>query len=176
MIKLKNKMLYLWGSVILFLLLILILTYFIVKGNKVGINTYKNDYYTFRYDSTWKLSNKKDTTYLTHKSSKGEISITYKKLDTYLIDVDLKDIISDITYEIEKQNKGYKLINRSNNENGSYELLYEKDNEESLVYIYKQDNIILFIYYNTSNTYFDITMESYEIVKNSIKVYSGEKM
>ena len=55
-------------------------------------------------------------------------------------------------------------------------MLYEKDEEECLVFIYKQDNIIIFVYYNTDTNYFDVTMDSYELIINSLKVYSGEKV
>ena len=174
MIKLKNKSLYIIGIIVL--IIVLVITYFVTRGGIKTVKEYKNDHYSFKYDSTWELSEKKDSTYLLHKTSKGKINVTYKVLDTYLIDVNLKDIISDIIYEVEKQNKGYELINKSSNDNGSYELLYEKDNEESLVYIYKQDNILLFVYYNTDNKYFDITMDTYDLIINNLKVFSGEKM
>ena len=174
MIRLKNKSLYYIGIVVL--ILVLIITYFITSRSTKTIKDYKNEYYSFKYDSTWDISVEKDATYLIHKVSKGKIYVTYKKLDTYLIDVKLKEIISDVIYEVEKQNKGYELINKSTNDNGSYELLYEKDNEECLVYIYKQDNILLFVYYNTNNKYFDITMDGYELIVDNLKIYSGEKM
>ncbi len=174
MVKFKNKSLYIVGIAVL--VLVLILTYFITKNKGNIIKKYKNDYYSFKYDSTWNIHENKNSTILSHKKTGGKITITYKELDTYLIDVDLKDIISDVIYEVEKQNKGFKLINKSNNENGSFELLYEKDDEESLVYIYKQDNVLLFIYYNTDSKYFDITMESYDLIVSNLKVYSGEKL
>ncbi len=174
MVKFKNKMVCITSIIVLILVLVLI--YFITSNIRKDIKEYKNNYYSFKYDSTWKINKKGNITSLINKRSKGKITITYKELDTYLIDVDIKDIISDITYEVEKQNKGYNLVNRSINDNGSYEFLYEKDKEECLVYIYKQDNILLFVYYNTKSKYFDITLDSLETIINSIKVYSGEKM
>lgn len=174
MIKFKNKSLYIVGIIVL--VLILIITYFITKSGNYVIKNYKNNYYSFKYDSTWNIYDKNKSTYLFHKRSNSKINISYKVLDTYLIDVKLKDIISDIIYEIEKQNKDYKLINKQYKDNKSYELLYEKDEEECLVYIYKQDNIIVFVYYNADSKYFDLTMDSYDLIIDSLKVYSGEKI
>ena len=176
MIKIKNKLLLFWTIIIIVLLLSLIAIYIVVSSKKNSVKEYKKDYYSFKYDTTWKIKDNKNSTILTHKSNNGKIVISYKVLDTYLIDIDLKNIISDIIYEVEKQNKDYTLINKNSNEDGSYNLLYEKEKEECLVHIYKQDNIILFVYYNNSSKYFDITMDSFEEVLNSIKVYSGEKM
>ena len=174
MIKLKNKTLFIVG--ILVLLMVLIITYYLTNNTIYDVKEYKTSYYSFKYDTSWKLSSEKNYTKLIHKKSKGKITVSYKVLDTYLIDVELKDFISDLVYEIDKQNDGYDLINKKANDSGSYELLYEKDEEECLVFIYKQDNIIMFVYYNTDTNYFDVTMDSYELIVNSLKVYSGEKV
>ena len=170
--KFKDRLL-LITSIVVFII-VCIMIFFFNNGN-LNIKKFKNNYYSFKYDSAWKLKNNKEEVILTHQKSKGKITITYKLLDTYIIDLKIKDILNDLNYEIEKQNKDYKLINREyNEEDDSYKLLYEKDKEECLVNIFKKDNVLLIVYYNSSTKYFDITMDSLDIILNTLVIYSGE--
>ena len=163
--------------ILILALVLVVLIIFLVHVLGVKEKKYKNDYYSFTYNTTWKLEEDDKDTILTHKKSKGKITVTYKVLDTYLIDVRLKDIISDLIYDIEQQNKGYKLINKElNQETGNYKLLYEKDDEQCLINIIKKDTVIVFVYYNTQNKYFDITMDNLDTIIDSLKIYSGEKI
>ncbi len=173
--KLKDNVI-LFASIIV-MILVLLLIYFLVNNKKNYIKDFKNDYYTFNYDTTWKLNNKNKKIILNHNNENSKITITCKELDTYLIDTKLKDMISDIIYEIEKQNEDFKLLNKQYNEQyDRYELLYEKDKEQSLVYIIKQDNMLVFLYYNSLSKYFDITLDGLDTVSNSLKIKSGERL
>lgn len=170
--KFKDKLLLITGIIVFILVCIMI---FFFNSGSLNIKKYKNNYYSFKYDSAWKLKKNKEEIVLTHKKSKGKITVTYKLLDTYLIDLKIKDILNDLNYEIEKQNKDYKLINREyNDKDDSYKLLYEKDNEECLVNIFKKDNVLLIVYYNSNTKYFDITMDSLDIILDTLVIYSGE--
>ncbi len=173
--KLKNNTV-LFTS-ILVMVLILILVYVLINNKNNSIKEFSNDYYKFKYDTTWNVKDNNKEVILTHKKTKGKINISYKELDTYLIDVELKDMISDVIYEVEKQNKDYKLLNKLYNEKyNRYELLYEGDNKQCLIYIIKQDNMLVFIYYNNLSKYFDITLDGFDTVSNTLKIFSGERL
>ncbi len=174
--KLKNNIVFFTSIIVM--IIVLLLVYIIVNNTKKNTTkVFKNDYYSFTYDTTWKVNDKKSIIKLTHNNDNSKITITRKELDTYLIDVSLEDMISDVIYEVEKQNKDYKLINKQYNEQyNRYELLYEKDTEECLVYIVKKDNYLVFMYYNSLLKYFDITLDGFDSLSNSINIISGERL
>ena len=174
--KLKNNIV-LFSSIVV-MIVVLLLVYILVNNNKKNMTkVYKNDYYSFVYDTTWKVKDNKDIIVLNHNNKNSKITITRKELDTYLIDVSLEDMISDIIYEVEKQNEDYKLINKQYNEKyNRYELLYENDTEECLVYILKKDNVLVFMYYNSLLKYFDITLDAFDSLSNDIYIVNGERL
>ena len=54
--------------------------------------------------------------------------------------------------------------------------LYEKNQEQSLVYIIKQDNMLVFLYYNSLSKYYDITLDGFDTISNTLKIKSGERI
>ena len=169
--KIKEK----W-KIILFII-VLILSLLIEKlyfnSKKVELKNYQNDYYKIKYDTTWNLKNNK----LEHKKSKSRIKVNYKVLDQSYIDIELKDIINDLLYSIEKQNKDYEKIMQKKIDNPyeGYQVLYEDNDVQSLVTIYKKDNVLLFITFNADSEYFDILIDNVETILNSVEIYSGER-
>ena len=174
--KLKNNIILITSIIVM--IIVLLLVYFLINNNKkTDTKIFKNDYYSFTYDTTWELTDNKKEVILNHNNKKSTITITHKELDTYLIDIELKDMISDVIYEVEKQNKDYKLLNKQYNEKyDRYELLYEKNKEQSLVYIIKQDNMLVFLYYNSLSETFDITLDGFDTISNTLKIKSGERI
>ena len=173
--KLKNNII-LYMSIIV-VILVLILLYLLITNREDNTVKFKNDYYSFTYDTTWELTDKKKQVILKHNNKKSIITITCKELNTYLIDANLKDMISDVIYEVEKQNKDYKLLNKQYNEKyDRYELLYENGEEQSLVHITKKDNLLVFSYYNSLSKYFDITLDGFDTVSNTLIIKSGERL
>ena len=71
MIKIKNKLLLFWTIIIIVLLLSLIAIYIVVSSKKNSVKEYKKDYYSFKYDTTWKIKDNKNSTVLTRKTKKG---------------------------------------------------------------------------------------------------------
>ena len=55
------------------------------------------------------------------------------------------------------------------------EYLYEKDDDQVLVNIYKKDNVLVILYYNALSKYFDIVLDSADTIIDSLEIYSGEK-
>lgn len=171
----KNRWKVLLFVVILIVLLLVI--YFVFKKVSFAKQEYVGTYYKVIYDGSWSGNAKDDNLILNHRKSKGTINIYSKVLDSELIDVNLEDIISDVISSLSEQNKGYKLISKvhKNDKYDSYYLIYEKDNDQSMVGIFKQDNILIFVVYNNSSDYFDIVMDSVDSIIDSLEIFSGER-
>ena len=167
-------------KILVFVLVLLVITgiiYFVVRKVSFSKNEYKGTYYKVVYDDTWKSKVEDGNLTLKHKKSKGTIDIYYKVLDNSLIDTNLEDIISDILTSLNEQNKGYKLISKvyNNEKYDSFQVMYETEKDQSMVNIYKQDNILIFIVYNNSVEYFDIVLDSVDSIIDSLEIYSGER-
>lgn len=145
----------------------------VISNKKITFKEYKNDYYSLKYDTTWKIVDKKDLS-LKHKKSKATISIKYKELSSNYIDTNLRELISDIVYSIEEQNKDYKLINYEEIDNG-YSYLYESGNNQVMVDIFKKDSVVLFFYYECDSKYFDIVLDSVDAILESLHIIGGDK-
>lgn len=169
--KIKEKWKIILFIIVLILSLLIEILYF--NSKKVELKNYQNDYYKIKYDTTWNLKNNK----LEHKKSKSMIKVNYKVLDQSYIDIELKDIINDLLYSIEKQNKDYEKIMQKKIDNPyeGYQVLYEDNDVQSLVTIYKKDNVLLFITFNADSEYFDILIDNVETILNSVEIYSGER-
>ncbi len=169
--KIKEKWKIILFIIVLILSLLIEILYF--NSKKVELKNYQNDYYKIKYDTTWNLKNNK----LEHKKSKSRIKVNYKVLDQSYIDIELKDIINDLLYSIEKQNKDYEKIMQKKIDNPyeGYQVLYEDNDVQSLVTIYKKDNVLLFITFNADSEYFDILIDNVETILNSVEIYSGER-
>ncbi len=169
--KIKEKWKIILFIIVLILSLLIVILYF--NSKKVELKNYQNDYYKIKYDTTWNLKNNK----LEHKKSKSRIKVNYKVLDQSYIDIELKDIINDLLYSIEKQNKDYEKIMQKKIDNPyeGYQVLYEDNDVQSLVTIYKKDNVLLFITFNADSEYFDILIDNVETILNSVEIYSGER-
>ena len=88
-----------------------------VLNNDVKIKEYNNDDIELVYDSTWKLVDNKEFK-LKHKKSKSTFTIAVKELDSNYYDTSLNDMIKDIVYDIQTQNKVFILIDNEENIRG----------------------------------------------------------
>lgn len=167
-------------NVIIFLMIIGVLTTIGVAFSlQIFIQNYSNDQFSVEYDTTWKIVDKEDKLVLEHKVSNSVLSIQTKKLETNYIDIKLSDIISDIIYSIEEQNSDYNLINMIDNPSDKYEsysYLYEKGSEQVLVNIYKDNNLLVIVYYQADSEYYDIVLDSVDTILDSLVITSGEKV
>ena len=168
------------SKIIIFLMIIGILTTIGVAFSlQIFIQKYENEFFKIEYDTTWKVLDKKEKLVLEHKTSKGILNIQNKKLEINFLDIPLKDIVSDIVYSIEKQNTDYKLINVGDSPSEKYEsfsYLYENGNEQVLVNIYKKDNVLIVVYYQSNSEYYDIVLDSVDTILDSLEIISGEKV
>ena len=100
-------------------------------------------------------------------------------MDDNYYSTELKDIIDDIVYSIEKQNSGYSLISvfeSPSDKYDSYSYLYEDYSTQALVSIYKLDNKVIIVYYEAENEYFDIVLDSVEAMLDSLVINVGERL
>lgn len=147
----------------------------------IGIRqkTFTNDDFSIKYDTTWKKEKDKEGLKLKHKKSKAKFIVQTKILDDNYYSTELKDIIDDIVYSIEKQNSGYSLISvfdSPSDKYDSYSYLYEDYSTQALVSIYKLDNKVIIVYYEAENEYFDIVLDSVEAMLDSLVINVGERL
>ena len=158
---------------LVFVLFVIVSMLVIVNFNKINVKKFENDVYSFNYDSTWKIKEDGINVQLIHKKSKARLNIKYRELENYFIDVELKDMVNEIVDGIMKQNEGYALISVDDyfkEDIESYSYLYEKDDEQALVNIYKKDKKLIIIYYVNSSNYFDIVLDSVDSILNSFEI------
>ena len=168
----KKKWILFFGILILSFVIVLLFNI----NKSISIKTYSNDSFSVKYDSTWKVKDGNNELILTHKKSNGTLSIKVKELDVSYIDTNLNDLIKDIMYSVEEQNKEYKLISIDDNVSDKYEsysYLYENNSDNVLVNVYKKDTKLVFVYYESNIEYFDIVLDSVDEIINSLDIKSG---
>ena len=168
----KNKK----GVVFILLAIVIIISVIMfLLNNDVKIKEYSNDDIELVYDSTWKLVCK-NSLELKHRKSKSTFKVVSKDLESNYYDTSLNDMIKDIVYDVQTQNKGFILIDTEENISEKYEgysYLYEKDEEQVLVNIYKKDNKLVIAYYSASSEYYDIVLDSVDAMLDSLEIKSG---
>lgn len=160
--------------IILLLILCVFLLFFDVSNKK---SEYSNQYYKIKYDSTWKIDKKNDNDLvLEHKKTKSLLTINYKIVEDDLLDISLENLVNDLSYSIQEQNKNYKLLSKNikDYKYEAFEFLYEDEEEQALVTIIKKDNVLLFVTYNAESDCFDIVLDSVNSIINTLEIFSGE--
>lgn len=145
--------------------------------NKNFVKNFSNEIFKVSYDSSWNVNKTKKEFKLLHKKTNSILNIQYKDLGNNYININLKDLISEIIYSIEKQNDDYKLINivENNKKYESYSYLYESDDKQVLVNIYKKNTILLIAYYEADIKYFDIVLDSVDSILNSLEIFDNKR-
>ena len=153
-------------------LVLLIVGVFIVLGFSYANNNDSDGQFTVKYDNSWQRSATEEFK-LKHKKTGSVLKIQSKILEDNYVDTELEEIIDDIIYSVEQQNKDYKLINFSKLENNEYEgysYLYEKKMKQVLVNVYKKNNKIVIAYYQADSKVYDIVLDSVDTILNSLEI------
>ena len=134
------------------------------------VRTYKNNYFSVDYDIDWKKESSDNFKLKNVNDSVIEIYGQYDKDNT-----DVNDIYLDLNNNFLKNNNDYKLVNASNTNVGKnyyegYELLYESDDKQVLYIIVVKDNKIVNINYTSSSDVFDLDLEQFYNVLNTIEI------
>ena len=138
------------------------------------INFYNNDSlkvldtenYVVEYDRSWKVKEQElNSVLLKHKNSNSFVKIDVIPLESEFAYFSIDDLIDEIIYNIDKQNKNYKLISKQEDiitdyQYRGYKMLYEVDNLQTMVATYKKSDKLIMISYESVNDYFDILLDS----------------
>ena len=171
---LKRSYLFIIITVILVTLgtIILMIT---TKFNLITEKAYSNDYYSFKYDSTWSIKNKSNNKILL-KHKKGPVLriIITDLTEEYRYD-NLSSSIDNILFNIEKDNSNIKLVNKEPlkiNNNDSYKVLYKntKLSKQSLLTIIKQSNKLIICDFSSKDKYFDLLLDSQDDIISTFKL------
>ena len=174
----KNKKNIITILIILILVIVGILIYFIYGyfNNRNQINEFSNNNYSFQYDCTWKIDkNNEMETSLIHKKSKSKLEIKTNELEDELQYKNIDEVFDSLLYNIQKQNNNYKLIYKeqttiTNQDIEGYKILFETDENQASIYIYKQGNRLVTFTYEATYEYFDILLDSVNSIIDSFNL------
>ncbi len=153
---------------ILTLIVTLIIGASLFFKKEIKMKEYKGEYYTFSYDSSWKLEEKENKVILNH-SSNSNISIDFLLLKDENRYKNLEEMSSQILYDIQKQNSNYHLLTEqklkiTKNYYDGYQMLYENEEKQVLVVIGKDGEKLFILTYESDNHCFDILLDSVESI------------
>lgn len=138
----------------------------IILNSNSKLKHFKTNNYSLKYDKSWKIKEKKNN-YITlsHKSSKSKLKIEIIPLDNEYKYSTIDDLIDEIIYNISNQNKNYNLISKQNDiftrlEFNGYKLLYETQDKQTMINVFKKSDKLVFISFESNNEYFDILLDS----------------
>lgn len=147
------------------------------KNKEEKIQELSTNNYLLKYDNTWKVKEQKDEEIkLFHKKTKSELNIIIKELEDEINYKTIDELFDSILYNIQEQNKEYKLLYKEkvkitqNNLEG-YKLLFENNERQVEICLYKQSNKLVTITYETTSEYFDILLDSANYIINNFMLY-----
>lgn len=161
------------------LIVIIGIAVFIFKNyDTVSLKELKTKNYELKYNKSWKLKNNLENEILFKHNKNASLKIEIVNIEEYIY-FQVDDLIDEIIYKIKKQNDDYKLIYKekaliTNLELNGYKMLYENDESELLIVIYKQGDKLIVFEYESLCDYFDILLDSVNNIIYSFK-YIEEK-
>ena len=134
------------------------------------------DDYSVQYDNSWELIKEEDREFkLQHKKSNSMLDIQIKDLEEESQYKTVDEILDNLLYNIQEQNKDYKLIYKQsakltkNNMEG-YKILFESETKQAEVSFYKQEDKIVVFTFEATFEYFDILIDSVNSIIYSFNV------
>lgn len=166
------------------ILIVGLLILFVVLSlfNPTEIKEYKNDKYAFKYDTSWKIKEKKDESIKLVHNKDSEINIQIVSLEEEYKYSTSDEILDELLFNLEKQNSSYKLLSKEKDlitryKYDGYKLLYENEESQVLVIMGKKADKVLLVTYEAANEYFDILLDSvqnivydFQILDNSFNL------
>lgn len=150
--------------------------------NPTEIKEYKNDMYAFKYDTSWKIKEKKKESIKLIHNKDSEVNIQIVSLEEEYKYSTSDDILDELLFNLEKQNSSYKLLSKEKDlitkyKYDGYKLLYENEESQVLVIMGKKADKVLLVTYEATNEYFDILLDSvqnivcdFQILDNSFNL------
>lgn len=179
MMKKKSSLLKEYKLAIIIALLIIILgsisTIIYLKLNNIEIKEFINEYYSFNYNSSWKIKDKNEKSILLVHNKDATLNIEIVTLVDEYKYLAIDDVLEELLYNIEKQNEDYSLLYKEsayitkNNYEG-YKMLYENGENQAMVVVCKKLDTLIIFKYEATNNYFDILLDS---VQNIIYTFNS---
>ena len=174
----KNKKILLTILIILITITVGIIIFFSVKKilNKSKIRDVTKNNYFVQYDNSWKVVKEDEKEFeLHHKKSNSIFNIKINDLNEEDQYKTMDEILDNLLYNIQEQNKDYKLIYKENakltkNNMEGYTILFENETKQAEISFYKQGDKIVVLTFEASFEYFDILIDS---VNNIIYSFSA---
>ena len=171
--------------VIIVAFIILVIGSFLIVNlvyKKINIKIYDTEYIKFNYDSSWNILSNSDLYVKLENKNKGIINIELLQLDDNYKYEKLDQILDNLLFDINEQNKNYNLIFKkditlTNKLLDGYEVLYETNDSEVMLSIAKNENYLIMFTFEADNKYFDMLLDSvqniiynFEIKENKYKL------
>lgn len=163
-------------TVVIFALVIVagILLFMAFGANTRVINT---DSYRLEIDNSWHLDASSSSEFrITHPTG-GVITAKIKRLDNGDLLKNNKEVADELFFSIERQNEDYIKISSQSTNIGTNKLeaienMYESADSNSIVTIFKFDNNVVIFDYTANKAFFDILLNSVDIIKDSLLMKS----
>lgn len=138
---------------------------FLILKKDLSIKTFKNENYSFVYDSTWKINSENENYIILEHSKGSKLKIEVVSLQEEYKYSTIDEILDDILYNIEEQNQNYKLLYKeqnfiTKNKYDGYVMLYETKGSQAMVNVFKKSDKLIMFTYEAENNYFDILLDS----------------
>ncbi len=140
-----------------------------------SIKTINNDSYFISYDSTWKLTDKKNDIVSFVHDSQSKVIIQISELEDKYKYSTIDELFDELIYNIQKQNKDYILISNKKDkvtkfEFDGYKLLFENDKQQVMIILFKKNEKLITIRYEAYTEYFDILLDSSQHIVNNLEI------
>jgi len=138
---------------------------FLTLGNNSSIKEYKNNNYIVKYDNSWKINSKEDNLIILEHERGSKLSIEIIELQEEYKFSNMEDMLDELLYDIETQNKDFKLLYKekdsiTKNKYEGYRMLYENADSQAMVVVAKKSDKLIMFTYEAKNNYFDILLDS----------------
>lgn len=160
-------------AIVLIAVLILVLYKLIFSKSSIKKIDEKN--YSLKYDMSWQIDQKEENKVSLKHSEGGGVEINITKLSDDFQYAGIDELIDEIMYNVNMQNGEYNLIyngkeNFTKDKYTGYKLLYENDDEQVMVNIYKVSDKLVTAKFVAKSDVFDILLDSVTNILYSFKV------
>lgn len=133
--------------------------------DEITIKELNESTYALQYDSSWKVMERQENSVILEHNSGSKVTIKISELNDEYKYSDINELIDELMYSIQEQNSNYKLLSSKQDKitkDGflGYKLLYENDDEQVMVVVYKKSDNLITISYEATADYFDILLDS----------------
>lgn len=150
--------------IILVVLLLLFFAFLLFFKKGLKMKEYSNDNYRVTYENSWSIKTKEDN-YLVLSHKKGDITFRIIELEGENLYKDIDGLIESIRFEIESDNKDYKLVSMEKAEitvncHNGYNLFYKDIDKEVKVSVYKDGNRLVLFSFEAPKEDYDLLLYS----------------